>query len=445
MILLALLGSAGLLALLVTTTLLLTAQSKDAADVLPADGTMLVLFSPSATDVARAATWFPVLKQAQIPQSAEAVAILRLPSNELATLTLVRGADAGGERLSSFHVITTQPEAVAMLRTTEATLSQLRPFRSLSRAWQNEMPWTFLDTHALPATDGDADALLRTLLFAESRFVALGTHGTQVVYDRFADANDSAATVTSGISASGSLLQITGYAPFTQFSAAVREHAPAIHTTLRSALFTEFHRIAGEGVSWEFDVAPLLAQRTTILVHRNGSGALLFAARGNGQSEEHVTKAIERLRMSAALQDAQVEVRTRTFDDRFEARDIRLREQESGFQETEHNGWRRITGHSADGTTPLLMAQNGSAFVLANDDALFDAALNGQTRAITTGTLSLGHMDVGALQTWLQQLLPSAPALTSPLLPTMSTGSLLEWHRVRENDRIRTILKASEA
>ncbi|MDD5470171.1 MAG: hypothetical protein PHO92_05245 [Candidatus Peribacteraceae bacterium] len=408
---LALLGSAAILALLTIATGFLTVQSKTASDVLPARETVLLIEQPSQETIDQFGQWFPRLKGIAIPPSSEAAALVRLPNGatELLIFARAHGQQETAEELLGtfppFVVLASSQEALTLVRETKGVLSQFKPFQQLVRVRARDGQWTYLRTDALPAAAGTTEQLMRHLLFGQDRFAAI-TQQTDSVQIDTTDQQPPAikylATPPETWSMANPILAIAVHDLAAAFRGALQQFPAEEQAVLQAILAQRIRAALGPDVSMEFDLLPLLENETMIALSRNGSGALAFAIRGETKRAEQAMDLLRILQESAGNTLRGTEVRTRLFDGRFPAKDIRLAQQEQPEPAKTENGWHVWRGRTADETAPLIGAVKGRTFVLSNDTASAEALLAASQGTVAPARRSLAVQGQAQLQALME-------------------------------------------
>ncbi len=439
-VMLALLGSALLLALFVTTTNLLTVQSKDVSDVLPAHETIALLAAPSPelTEILRRE--FPAAAALTAPEGTEAIAVVALPDGTTGAIAFSRAPGSSPDRLPPFHVTATDSAVLRAVQSADGFLSQLAPFRALARGRRNDAGWLYLRADKMPATENKDEQTVRSLLLGDARFAAItqNTPGDWRI-DRYEELPVDHRGMTGTpqiVTGSGTVLAIAGNALLERCEVALCLIMTGPERQLLALrLQAAIRETLGDAVSWEFDLVPLLAGEATIAAAKNGSGTLIVGMRVKAE-EERIADTVERLWGSVLERQPQFDVQSYTFDDRFPSTTIRLQAPPTA-QAGERNGW--DVRNMPHGQAPrLTTATRGSELIVATDEQLAEAMMRGGTRpdprdqwqalAEKSVVLAEGAVDVGWLQAHMQSFVPQFPALSAPPWNVLfGAGSTVQW------------------
>ncbi|MDD3897180.1 MAG: hypothetical protein PHU04_05105 [Candidatus Peribacteraceae bacterium] len=432
---LALLGSAAILALLTIATGFLTVQSKTASDVLPARETVLLIEQPSQETIDQFGQWFPRLKDVTIPPSSEAAALVRLPNGttELLIFARAHGQQEAEELLGTFPpfvVLASSQEALTLVRETKGVLSQFKPFQQLVRVRARDGQWTYLRTDALPAAAGTTEQLMRHLLLKQDRFAAITQQAESVqidTTDQQPPAIKYLATPPETWGMADPILAIAVHDLAGAFRGALQPFPTEEQEVLQGILAQRMRTVLGPDVSVEFDLLPLLENETMIALGRNGSGALAFVVRGETKRAEQAMELLRMIQQSAGKNYKSTEVRTRLFDGRFPAQDIRIAQQETAeFAET-GSGWHVWRGRTADGTAPLVVAVKGKRFIVGNDTDGAETLIAAAPDAALPSRQSLAVQGQAQLQPFMGMMQTMSPSLTGTMPPFFRPDRNARW------------------
>ena len=342
-IMLALLGTACILSLLVTAVTMLTDQSVVASDLLPAKHTRLFIERPNQQLLAAIKPWFP-----DLPEVKEGTEAIALTSSGYTIFTRIHG------RL----------EPSIPLDEGVPSLSSLQEFQQLHGG--KSTPWAYVDTQALPS----AFAFLQ-----HSEAIGISSKSGVQNISLALQSLDHPPAIEEDVA----LFFSNPFFVWKGFQ--LPEHRKKLLNVIAkeerdvsNALFKKnLHHYFGESTSWEYDIAPLLKGNTTIELQHSGSGELLFAVHGTAPIGFQVEEALDALRTSFAKSFTDnIEIRSQKLSDRFHARDARINEHRPPSEMYELNGWLVHNIPELQQRPLLLTANKGRRFVLTNVEAVQD-------------------------------------------------------------------------
>lgn|GEM_PF-2319789 len=392
-IILALLGSAAILAFLVMTTNLLAVHTQSVSDVLPAQDTLLLLTNPTPEDLALFTQWFPVLQEAPLREGIEGVAVINTPDDNQASVVLLRsnrplGQDSKTISLPPFFAHVSDIAAIPILQNRIGTLTRYGPYHALRTAATNDTSWIYATTDAFKTTDQTFGNAIAKLLIQDATHMGYirKDSGTRLNFykpQEYRSIRNITVHPPKDVHTSIALADIN------EWWKQLADMLPEDKGMILPALLQQWTETTiGPSISWTYDLLPLMEENGIFLMDKNASGALVVALGGHRKSNR------EAAALSAALQDArqqmypQYEIRERLFDNRFPAKDIRMSPKQRNAALIK---WRRWPIEiSAD--AHLFTAQHGRAVVVGTDETLLKKAIEALETSpnIPSGATTLG-------------------------------------------------------
>ena len=441
-IILALLGSAAVLAFLVMTTNLLAVHTQSMSDVLPAEDTLLLLAHPEPEDIALFSQWFPVLQEAPIQEGIEGVAVINTPEERQVVVVLLRSnrplrEDSNTISLPPFYARVSDSAAIPVLRNRIGTLSRYSPFHSLRTATISDDTWVYATADSMQPTNETPASAIAQLLMQGVTHVGYvrNSHSTQLhLYgtlkrrsDRITVQPPADMNVNVAISDAKEWLQ--------ELSDVLPEERAIMLPALLQKLATT---TIGPGVSWTYDLLPLLQDDGLVLVDTNASGALAIALGGNHNSNRDAATLVALMQDSRKQMEPQYEIRERFFDNRFPAKDIRMSPNRQDSTPIKWQGWQ--IEHSQD--SQLFTAQRGRSVVVSTNEPLLKKAIETLETSpnLPSGAATLGTMRTLAAGTFerdqLQKMLQDATGweLGTMPLPLPTPENIVQWKLLQQGN-----------
>ncbi len=427
---LALLGSAGILFLIIATTNVLTIQSKIASDFLPARETVLFVKEPDEAFIESLQQWFPLLEKIPVPDGIDVLALVQLPDESIEPILFARAKDISLPTievqkiyLPPFTILTTSEELVNILQNTEGKLSRYLPFHAL-RSKSVGGPWAYVDLAHTPLPSAPIDSLITDFVLKGSTFAAIAPTEKGYRFDMFGSPNISGKTVRdnslSYISNPTLILHTWNSA---EYWTQLLENLPEESKSITEGIIRNIaHNLFGNDVSWEYEILPLLQREETIELAYDANDTIRFAIHGGTSTPKKITTLLSQLHTSLQTTFNATEIRTRALDGRFTSRDIRMTDTPRA-ELKRVNGWQISETRNKDNSLLLVTALKGNEFVVSNTEeaisVLEDATSQNRLQPPVAGNtldrsklLATGLTDKKALQ-----------KLTKTLLSTMEIHS----------------------
>jgi len=458
-IMLSLLGTASILSLLVAATSFLTVQSIQASDLLPAADTLFFAHKPTAELLDAYTELFPELSAIQFEANTEAVALTS--SGYALFIRETQEENTHSISIPPFAIVVSDPAIKKMLQPEQDILSTYPAFQQLQNAQSLQTPWVYIQQKALPS---HWDFLNNTSIESMSVRTEEAMHIVNL-----AGSVPSASTAIPKqvpVVLPQPFLVISGNSLATQWDNIQSLLSTDSANINNGILLRTIKNLYGDSVSWQYDIAPLLDAQATIEMEYNASGTLLYAIHGTAPLGHSVEDTLQKITTSFArtFPDT-IEIRSRTLDNRFNARDIRMNENPSGYESVEVHGWtaQRIPASPIHPT--FITAARGKSFIISNADSVWNTLQTNtpqkKMQLPTTKNIQQlethmgGFADVQHLTTVLQKQVPELQNIVRTMLVginedrfTWSLGTrgllrTLQIHRQEEGEFPWQILDAA--
>lgn len=390
-------GSGAVLAIIITATNMLTLQARYVSDVLPAGQTVLLIHRPLEQNLAPLAAWFSPETLEHLPSGTEGLALLRTEEGVIGAAVLVRSRTQGSGTIVAappFTVYTSDEAIAQILQDTYAPLTRNGAYSALRAGKKPDTPWAYMDTAWLMQQKQQAVPGLTTAVFGSGSHIGIEQRAESIIV-QIAGAPPAPQKHSAPMQRGACHGAICVHGNVAWAWDSVQAHLSGEEAGIAHSIVTQWLIQAfGDGISWTYEVLPLLTQGS-VQVGLPASGSLL-TIEGTAPSEKAAEALAGRLHQRHAERYTPTEVRSTLLEDRFPSRDIRMAEkQEPTVQHV--NGWR--IQQSGGGTTDALLitAVHGSSIILSQDPAL-PAVLAAAARDTPPARMHLaGHIHQAAL------------------------------------------------
>ena len=417
-------------------------QSKTVSEILPARETILLIEQPNVEAIERLQKWFPMLTDVEVSETTEAIALVRLPNEQIELLIFARGkqtqdTNAIMESFSPFTVLSSSQEVLMLLQHTKGFLSQFAPFQDLTRVRNRESTWAYIRTDAMTLSSELQEDLSRSLLFTNARFVGI----TQEQNGLRIDATDQTIEIGKYISrpsilwsAEAPLLSVHLQDPTVAFSSLLNHISEQEKTISQGLLAKQIYDALGQGISIEFDILPALRNEVALELWKGESGEIQFIVGTETNTAKEATELEEKIRLSVRGQTLSTEIRTRLFDGRFPAKDIRIAQQDSEQEPEQIGDWIVWSNESET----IITALNDKQIVVSNSKKLLEtlrAPAPSTNEGQTAFLISEGQIHIHDLLKTLQTIVPS---LNKEAILTIPQDRIIHW-KTTGRDHMRSI------
>ena len=370
---LALIGSALLLFVLIVVTTALTLQSKTAIIFLPADETVLLANKPTEESIADLEHIFPVLKNLSIPPDTENLALVDMPNGPMELVFFLRRdtqVPIGWQKieLPPFVVVASSQSLVDLLAKEKLNLSSVQEFKALYNSNKKKETWSFFK---MPKRNSETvfDSILEELAANEAQYVSYKKTENGFFLRTFGTNKKQHGIIPTTVTLylKDPILSIT------------MQNLPDLWSTVQSSLIPDeadkmegiLAQIAvntfGHDVSFQYDVLPLLEDTSTLEFNRSESGILLFAITGHTKTRKKTALILSKLHKSLEqTMDYGIETKTRILDDRFTSRDIRMNGDDAKNEMSAVGMWQIQQTLSSENVPIFTTAIRGTEFFVSN-------------------------------------------------------------------------------
>ena len=371
---LALIGSALLLFILIVVTTALTLQSKTASVFLPADETVLLTNNPTEESISELKHLFPVLEDLSIPPDAESLALVDMPQETIELAFFLRKnieapvgwparSESGWQKieLPPFTAIVSSQTLADLIQQEKKALNTTKEYEKLSVAHDRKESWSFFK---LP--DRTQETMLdKTVeeLIANGASYASYQKTNNGFYLRTLGAKQKQHAIIPSIQ--------TLYFPSAIISITKHDLASLWDelksTTPEGILIQTIKDTFGSDSSLQYDVLPLLEDTVTLEFYRNESGVLLFAISGQTKNRRGTAALLSKLHESFEQNmESGMEVTERLLDGRFPSKDVRTNGTSDNNKMDSVNMWQVQQTFSTESTPLLTTAIRGTEFFVSN-------------------------------------------------------------------------------
>jgi hypothetical protein len=415
--------------------------------------TLLVLHNPTDDLLKRSAAWFPELKGAQISYETEALALIEYEEGVHGIAIFVRGkptesyGDMQKISLSPFAVFVSSPSIIPFLKERIDRLVLYEPYISLQGTKVLKEPWLYADTRLLALSEEPAERTLQKLAILGARYAALTGSGGTTVLEVMGDKTDQSKplkqeTVTYS-DANTLLVHANNIEELWHMvtEQETRGGAQTLNSIINKRLLSYF----GPGVSFSYDILPLLRNEKTLELSQNGSGSTFFTLHGASSNSVDLARTLALLHTSIRGEIDSTVITQRKLNDRFYAKDIRMEGSQYTSSSTVED-WQIEQTHSPKGILLLASATNGEAFILTNNPQSVSSLTSGpKTPDLPFGdsitlpkVIAVGAVDTDQFPNLLRSITPVVSEGEVDQQHLLPVGSRIVW-TLTESDTIRTL------
>lgn len=326
---------------------------KEGAQFLPTSETRAVVFYPNQ----RAMQEFPFFEEDY--EGAEAIAIFQDFDTALFRKDTEGSVDALGP-----YLIETSPEKLSSIKEhQELSLDAQQTFERLQAKQQPGTQWTYLPFSSLPHSDNIVSRILKAALTGGSDGIALSYRedGLMIEHPSASISFDKAPKFIPDMPDVFLALALsnanTSYVELQDHLS--KEDQVVIEGLLSSSLSS-----IGEGISFRYDILPLLTQPSSIQISSTGA-SLNFLISGSMDDDVALQKTLDRLHTAYENSLPTSVITKRVLDKRFSSIDIRHNENVLDQNQFTKNEWVIRDTKLKGKTKGLVTATQGNAFLLS--------------------------------------------------------------------------------
>lgn len=416
LIVMAMLGSAVVLAGLVRLTTDLTIYAKTPADFLPGDSTVALLHHPTSEDMRIWSAMFPELNE--LPAASyDAVGIVKT-DRTYGAIGFTMSDRPTANSIGPFRITVTDEQLRDTLQS-DLPVRKTNAYPILAKEYVGKSTWTYLTVPA-PNTNTLSEHIARTVLTGDSQAVGITAQSDNLV-------------VTSVDTRKGRLQRLQQVTESKDTVLSIRfADAAASWNGLTNALPTEKSHVMegllrntltsyGTHLSLEHDLFALLREPGFLQVTATGSqiGILLG---GQHPNEKVLHTILDRFHSEYLGTLPATKVTKRVLDSRFSSVDIRHDQSMIDDWHENTDGWLLRGIRHSEKRNGMFSAVRGKRFLLSTNETLLRAAIHAPDETddlsdgnILTDTALFGNKSEAALGAlFIPNLLP-APWVTKPL------------------------------
>lgn len=325
---------------------------KTVADFLPQEGIRAILFYPTKQAIQE----FQLLEDS--PSSAEAIVIFK----NYETVQFTKNADPKDESIGPYNIQVSNKAALGKIQEYDRPLQADETFKALQTYQGPEAQWTYLPLSSLPQSTDLFTRVLRTLLTGRSTSIALQHRANGLSILRPEEHTTHVKAPVSIPEMPDALLQGTfGNAQASLVSLLEnlsQEDAIVLEGLLSNAITT-----FGEGVSFRYDILPLLEEPSSIQLSNSG-GTLHVLLSGSMNRVKMLHTILDRLHTEFARTLPSSTITKRILDKRFSSIDIRHDVRSIEQSQSTVDGWLVHQTTLAGNAKGLTTATQGNRFLL---------------------------------------------------------------------------------
>jgi len=405
----AMVGSAALIAGLIIVVENLTVYGNSPADFLPKEDTIALMHNVDQNMLDSGKTYFPSLES--IPYiKGSTVAVLNMPNGAEGVASFQLSAKG---TFGPFAVTVSDPEVLTLLNTHKnPTLGKDTSYKIL-QDMQNDIPWMYIATDALPHSNGIQEEIEYALLYGGTNVVGIEEANHRKTIRSKKQQNTRISIPQSAAYLPHSIVRISLAEPANVWER-MQESLPVKQRIVLEGIERQFIQKWGDDISI-LDIHALITQPSTFHITASG-GVTHFAIEG---SENDLTKrdhTLNRIHNSFAKTLPSSRMTKRILDQRFNSTDIRYDDTHI-TQEVEKDGDWTIRGtHAMQMQGGVFTATNGQKFIISDSIDTLKAVIHTQKtqEAVQqTGIVySIGEIDQKELQNWTATFLSSKDRTT---------------------------------
>jgi len=372
-IMLALIGGALLLFVLIVVTTALTLQAKTASIFLPAKETTLLVNKPTEKFVKNLSALFPVLKDLSIPPDTENLALVNIPNGSTELAFFMRReieAPLGWQKmeLPPFVVITSSQTLAELIQSEKDSLNSVSEYSVFSNLKKRKETWGFL---RLPERYSDTflDTALEVLALDSAKYASYKETTNGFILKTISTNKKPKGTIPASITQyiNDPILSINTQ-NLTKLWTGILDSLEKDEADKKEGIVSQIIlNTFGQDISLKHEILPLIENTSYIEISRNGSGAFIYTISGRTKKRRDIAFILSSLHKSLEkTMDYGIETRTRILDDRFTSKDIRMNGNNGKNEISSVEMWQVQQTFSSENIPIFTTAIHGMKFFLSN-------------------------------------------------------------------------------